>query len=129
MSQTNAGIIRKAYEDFAHGNIPAVFNVFDTAITWHVPGHGPLSGDFKGHDALAQALRDISRTTGCGEGGRIRPQPLPEQRALSSARVWPRELDFAALGGDRRTTSKRKTRLLAGHPSSRGQGFVGGGQQ
>ena len=35
---TNATIIRKAYDDFANGNIPAVLEAFDTSITWHVPG-------------------------------------------------------------------------------------------
>jgi len=45
-------IVRKAYEDFAHGNISSVFAVFDTGITWHVPGHSPLSGDYKGHDQV-----------------------------------------------------------------------------
>jgi hypothetical protein len=29
-----------------------VFAVFDPAITWHVPGHSPLSGDFTGHDQI-----------------------------------------------------------------------------
>jgi ketosteroid isomerase-like protein len=57
MSEANAAIIRKAYEDFAHGNIAAVFNVFDAAITWHVPGHGPLSGEFTGHEAIADFFR------------------------------------------------------------------------
>jgi uncharacterized protein len=52
MDQPNAVIIRKAYQDFAQGNIPAVFAVFDPAITWHVPGHSPLSGDFTGHDQI-----------------------------------------------------------------------------
>jgi uncharacterized protein len=50
MSNSNAEIIRKAYQDFATGNIPAVFAAFDDSITWHVPGHGPLSGDYRGHD-------------------------------------------------------------------------------
>jgi uncharacterized protein len=52
MSEPNAQIIRKAYEDFANGNIVAVFSAFDAAITWHVPGHSPLSGDYKGHDQI-----------------------------------------------------------------------------
>jgi ketosteroid isomerase-like protein len=52
MGEQNAAIIRKAYEDFRQGNIPAVFAVFDPKITWHVPGHGPLSGDYKGHQAI-----------------------------------------------------------------------------
>jgi uncharacterized protein len=52
MSEPNAQIIRKAYEDFANGNIVAVFSAFDAAITWHVPGHSPLSCDYKGHDQI-----------------------------------------------------------------------------
>src|ERR1700731_533246 len=52
MGESNAAIIRKAYEDFAQGNIPAVFAAFDSGITWHVPGHSPLSGDYTGHDQI-----------------------------------------------------------------------------
>jgi ketosteroid isomerase-like protein len=52
MGESNAAIIRKAYEDFAQGNIPAVFAAFDASITWHVPGHSPLSGDYTGHDQI-----------------------------------------------------------------------------
>ena len=49
---SNSDIIRKAYEDFAQGDIPAVFAAFDPRITWHIPGHSPLSGDYKGHDQV-----------------------------------------------------------------------------
>jgi ketosteroid isomerase-like protein len=52
MIPASATIIRKAYDDFANGNIPAVLAAFDTSITWHVPGHSPLSGDYKGHDEV-----------------------------------------------------------------------------
>jgi ketosteroid isomerase-like protein len=52
MIPTNSTIIRKAYDDFANGNIPAVLEAFDTSITWHVPGHSPLSGDYAGHDEI-----------------------------------------------------------------------------
>ncbi len=52
MGQSNADVIRKAYENFAHKNIPEVFAAFDPAITWHIPGHGPLSGDYRGHGEI-----------------------------------------------------------------------------
>jgi len=52
MRVSNGEIIRKAYQDFAQGNIPSVFAAFDAAITWHVPGHSPLSGDYRGHDQI-----------------------------------------------------------------------------
>ena len=52
MAESSATIVRRAYENFAKGQIPAVFAAFDPAITWHVPGHSPLSGDFKGHTEI-----------------------------------------------------------------------------
>ena len=52
MSDSNSVIIRKTYEDFARGNIPSVFATFDAGISWHVPGHSPLSGDYTGHDQI-----------------------------------------------------------------------------
>jgi len=52
MSDSNSVTIRKACEDFAQGNIPSVFAAFDAGITWHVPGHSPLSGDYTGHDQI-----------------------------------------------------------------------------
>lgn len=52
MSGSNSTVIRNAYDDFAKGNVPSVFAVFDPSITWHVPGHGPLSGDYTGHDQI-----------------------------------------------------------------------------
>jgi ketosteroid isomerase-like protein len=52
MIPANATTIRQAYADFAKGDIPAVLGAFDASITWHVPGHSPLSGDYKGHDEV-----------------------------------------------------------------------------
>jgi ketosteroid isomerase-like protein len=49
---TSAAVIRKAYADFGKGDIPAVLAAFDKSITWHVPGHSPLSGDYRGHDEV-----------------------------------------------------------------------------
>jgi ketosteroid isomerase-like protein len=64
MDNPNATIIRKACDDFARRNAPAVFAVFDAAITWHVPGHGPLSGDLMGHDAIADFFRRTMELSG-----------------------------------------------------------------
>ena len=63
MSKSNGDIIREAYQNFAAGNIPAVFAVFDASITWHVPGHGPLSGVYNGPDQIGgffQKTMDLS---------------------------------------------------------------------
>ena len=64
MISTNATIIRKAYEDFAKGDIPAVLRVFDPSITWHVPGHSPLSGDYKGHNEVVGFFKHTLELSG-----------------------------------------------------------------
>ncbi len=57
-------MVHKAYEDFAHGDVPAVFAVFDPGISWHIPGHGPLSGDFSGHDQIGDFLQRTMALSG-----------------------------------------------------------------
>ena len=64
MGESNAAVVRKAYEDFAQGNITAVLAAFDAAITWHVPGHGPLSGDYTGHDEIGSFFRRTMELAG-----------------------------------------------------------------
>lgn len=64
MGDSNGTIIREAYEDFAQGNIPAVFAAMDPAITWHVPGHGPLSGDYTGHDQVGRFFQHTMDLSG-----------------------------------------------------------------
>ena len=64
MTRSNAMIIRKAYEDFAQGNVPAVFAAFDPSITWHVPGHSPLSGDYTGHDQVGSFFQRTMELSG-----------------------------------------------------------------
>ena len=64
MREQNAAIIRKGYEDFAQGNIPAVFAVFDPKITWHISGRGPLSGDYTGHTAIGDFFRRTMELSG-----------------------------------------------------------------
>lgn len=64
IGEANAGIIRKAYGDFARGDIPAVFAAFDPAITWHVPGQSPLSGTITGHGAIGQFFQRTMELSG-----------------------------------------------------------------
>jgi ketosteroid isomerase-like protein len=64
MGKSNAAIIREAYENFRRGNIPAVFAAFDATIAWHVPGHGPLSGDYTGHEQIGGFFRQTMELSG-----------------------------------------------------------------
>jgi len=49
MTAQNAELIKRGYDAFARADLPAVFEILDSGITWHVPGSSPLSGDYKGH--------------------------------------------------------------------------------
>jgi ketosteroid isomerase-like protein len=62
--KTNATIIRKGYDDFAKGDIPAVLEAFDLSISWHVPSHSPLSGDYKGHDEVVRFFKRTMELSG-----------------------------------------------------------------
>jgi|SRR5581483_2694170 len=64
MIPSNTTIIRKAYGDFAKGDIPAVLEAFDASITWHVPGHSPLSGDYKGHSEVVGFFKRTMELSG-----------------------------------------------------------------
>jgi ketosteroid isomerase-like protein len=67
MSDSKAMIIRKVYQDFARGDISAVFAAFDASIAWHVPGHSPLSGDYNGRTL---ASREASSARQCSASRR-----------------------------------------------------------
>jgi ketosteroid isomerase-like protein len=52
MADTNATLLRRAYEAFAGGDIPTVLATFSDEIMWHVPGRSRLSGDYKGQNEV-----------------------------------------------------------------------------
>lgn len=64
MSEQNAATIRKAYDDFASGNVAEVFAAFDPAIAWHIPGHSPLSGDYTGHQQVGGFFQQTMQLSG-----------------------------------------------------------------
>ena len=62
----NGEIIKRAYNAFGRGDMPAVFGFLDEGIRWHVPGQSPLSGDYRGHDEVAGFFKkcmDLSEGT------------------------------------------------------------------
>ena len=66
-AQANQELIEKAYAAFAQGDIPTVMRVFDDKIVWHVPGRGPLSRDYHGHES----------------GFQVRPSAAPVRSVLA----------------------------------------------
>jgi uncharacterized protein len=65
-AEANRRLIEGAYAAFARGDIPAVLRVLDPRILWHVPGRGPLSGNYLGHQqvvAFFQRFQELSGGT------------------------------------------------------------------
>jgi ketosteroid isomerase-like protein len=63
---SNETLIRSGYDAFARGDVEAVLSIFDPNILWHVPGRGPLSGDYRGPNEVLgffQRFMDLSKGT------------------------------------------------------------------
>lgn len=66
IKQDNQALIERAYDAFARGDIPAVLQVIAEDILWHVPGRGPISGDYHGHAEVLgffQHFMELSEAT------------------------------------------------------------------
>ena len=48
-TEENRRLIEGLYAAFMRREIAAVFQALDDKIFWHIPGRGPLSGDYRGH--------------------------------------------------------------------------------
>jgi ketosteroid isomerase-like protein len=51
-AHANKALIERTYSAFAQGDIPTVLQALDNEILWHVPGRGPLSRDYHGHQEV-----------------------------------------------------------------------------
>jgi ketosteroid isomerase-like protein len=49
IATANQQLIERAYDAFARSDIPTVLSALAPDILWHVPGRGPISGNFRGH--------------------------------------------------------------------------------
>jgi uncharacterized protein len=108
MGESNSPIIRKASEDFAHGNIPSVFAAFDAGITWHVPGHRPLSGDYTGHDQIGGFFQRTMEFSGGAFS--IDVQKVPAEDDLVVVLVT-------------MSAAKRASRVVSGDPRLANEGW------
>ena len=50
----HALLVRKGYDAFTHGDMDTLRGLMSSDCTHHVPGSHPLSGDFKGQDAVIE---------------------------------------------------------------------------
>jgi ketosteroid isomerase-like protein len=60
----NVDLLRQGYAAFEAGDLPAVGELFDPGIVWHVPGHNALTGDYEGRDAVMGFFGKLMEMTG-----------------------------------------------------------------
>ncbi|MGW2719135.1 nuclear transport factor 2 family protein [Streptomyces sp. NPDC001492] len=59
----HAQLVRKGYEAFTRGDMDTLRSLMSGDATHHVPGSHPLSGDFKGTDAVIDMYRRLFEET------------------------------------------------------------------
>ncbi|MDX3532023.1 nuclear transport factor 2 family protein [Streptomyces sp. ID05-39B] len=59
----HAALVRKGFEAFSRGDMDTLREVMANDATHHVPGSHPLSGDFKGQDAIIDLYRRLGEET------------------------------------------------------------------
>ena len=64
VAAANRRLIEDAYAAFARADIPGVLRAFDEEILWHVPGRGPISGDYHGHEEVLGFFRQFMELSG-----------------------------------------------------------------
>ena len=60
----NATLIRRGYEAFNQGDVPALVELFAEDIVWHFPGHSKLGGAHIGRDATLGVLGAYGEASG-----------------------------------------------------------------
>ncbi|WP_371671590.1 nuclear transport factor 2 family protein [Streptomyces sp. NBC_00289] len=60
----HAALVRKGYEAFSRGDMDTLRGLMTADATHHVPGSHPLSGDFKGQDAMIDMYGRLFSETG-----------------------------------------------------------------
>src|SRR5690606_41344891 len=60
----HAQLVRKGYEAFTRGDMDTLRTLMSADCTHHVPGSHPLSGAFKGQDAISETYGRLAEETG-----------------------------------------------------------------
>ena len=60
----NVETTRRGYQAFNAGDLATLTELFHEKATWHVPGHNPMAGDYKGRDAVFNYFGRLAQETG-----------------------------------------------------------------
>lgn len=64
MTDSNRELLKGALEGFAAGDSDAYVGIFAEDVVYHYPGQNPLSGDYRGKEAVLGFIRRITEITG-----------------------------------------------------------------
>lgn len=64
MGHPNEELTRRGYEAFGKGDMDTLNDLLSDDIVWHVPGNNPLSGDYRGKDAVYGLFAKIVEQSG-----------------------------------------------------------------
>ena len=67
----NVGLLRRGYEAFAKGDVATLTEVFSGDVVWHESGTGPISGEYRGREAVLAFLGRFAALS----GGTFRVEP------------------------------------------------------
>lgn len=63
MTHPNENLIRMRYEAFARGDLAAATDIFADEISWLVPGHNKIAGQYVGREQVMGLFAQIMRLT------------------------------------------------------------------
>lgn len=78
----NVTTMRAAYAELAAGNLPGLLGYFAPDAIFHVGGHGPLTGQHKGHEAIGEALMHGVMASGGTQKFEIRSMFADDRHAI-----------------------------------------------
>jgi uncharacterized protein len=64
MSYSNVDLLRRAYADFARGDLDAYWSACSPDFTFHVPGRNAVVGTYAGHDAFYGMIGKVMQLSG-----------------------------------------------------------------
>jgi ketosteroid isomerase-like protein len=59
----NAERIRQGFDAFAQGNLTPLAELIAQDTVWHIPGRGPLAGDYQGREAVFELINRLVQAT------------------------------------------------------------------
>jgi hypothetical protein len=64
MAHPNEELFRRAFDAFAKGDTDTLRELSDQDEVWHIPGRGPLAGDYRGPDEILGFFARTMELTG-----------------------------------------------------------------